>query len=325
MQISMFNDGKNLAVLGDKEPLISIGMPIFNAGNYLREAVYSIISQTFHRWELIIIDDASTDGALDSIRDLDDPRIKIVVGTDNRGLAARLNEAVGMARGRYFARMDQDDVSHPERLARQYEFLNSMPQIDVAGARCLLINDESRIAGVLEFPEHHTEISRCPWRGILMPHPTWLGKIDWFRQNPYRSPGPYFCEDQELLLRTHATSRFAVLPEPLLAYRVKGPVPIVKLFRTRATLGRLQFRHFISLGQPRNAFKAVGAFIGKCLHDWASLLAGRAGRSSTGGVPLVGITARERAYWQQILPRLAPEKLNCGGSAEPKAQEREEK
>lgn len=297
-------------------PIVSIGMPIFNAGRYLRKAVLSILQQTLSQWELIIIDDASTDGALDSIQDLHDPRIRIVRGTENRGLAARLNEAVGLARGRYFARMDQDDISHPERLARQLAFLESHPEVDVVGARCLLIDGDDRVSGVLEFPEHHDEVCRRPWRGILMPHPTWMGKTEWFRNNSYRSPGPYFCEDQELLLRAHRTARFAVLPESLLAYRVRGAVPPAKAFRTRVTLAALQCRHFFRHGEPQNALKTAGVFIGKCVHDWTAPLAGRPARSAHAGVALVGMTENERLCWQTTLPDLSVETANHAASAE---------
>jgi glycosyltransferase involved in cell wall biosynthesis len=286
-------------------PVISIGMPIFNAGRYLRKAVLSILQQTFSRWELIIIDDASIDAALATIQDLYDPRIRIVRGADNRGLAARLNEAVGLASGRYFARMDQDDISHPERLARQLAFLESQPGVDVLGARCLLIDGEDRVSGLLEFPEQHEEVCRRPWRGILMPHPTWMGKTEWFRNHPYRSPGPYFCEDQELLLRTHRSSRFAVLPEALLAYRVKGPVPARKLFRTRTTLAALQCKNFLSHGELPSALKAAVLFAGKCVHDFLAPWAGRPARSANGGVSLVQIPDQERERWRKVLPGLS--------------------
>ncbi len=288
-----------------ENPLISIGMPIYNAGRYLRPAVLSIIRQTFTRWELIIIDDASTDGALDSIQDLDDSRIKIIKGSDNRGLASRLNEAVGLARGTFFARMDQDDISHPERLARQLALLGSQPDVDVVGTRCVLIDAEDRVSGVLEFPEFHDDVCRRPWRGILMPHPTWMGKTGWFRSNPYRSPGPYFCEDQELLLRTHRSSRFAVLAEALLAYRVKRPVPARKLFRTRTTLAALQCKNFLSHGELPSALKAAVLFAGKCVHDFLAPLAGRPARSANGGVPLVQMPDQERERWRKVLPGLS--------------------
>ena len=96
---------------GDTAPLLSVGMPIFNAGKHLRLAVLSIIHQTFSSWELLIFDDGSTDNALESLSDLKDPRIRIFSDGLNKGLAVRLNEAIDMARGHYFARMDQDDVS----------------------------------------------------------------------------------------------------------------------------------------------------------------------------------------------------------------------
>ena len=288
----------------DNTPAISIGMPILNAGGYLRQAIFSIKQQTFSRWELIIIDDASTDGAVDSIRELHDPRIRIVHGSDNRGLATRLNEAVALARGKYFARMDQDDVSHPDRLERQLRFLESHPEIDVVGSRCLLIDGESQPSGVLQFPTDHEQICRRPWRSILLPHPTWMGKVKWFRRNPYRSPGPYRCEDQELLLRTHRTARFAALPESLLAYRVKGPVPTAKLFRTRATLAFFQFRHCLGHGEPLNALKAIVLFMAKCVHDWVVPSTGRPAKSAHAGVQLANITEHDRARWQLVLPEL---------------------
>lgn len=284
-------------------PMVSVGMPVYNAGRYLRAAVLSMMAQTFRHWELILIDDASTDGALASIADLQDPRIRILRGAKNLGLATRLNEAVGLARGKYFARMDQDDISHPERLERQLEFLESNLAIDVVGSRCLLIDGEGHAAGVLEFPSEHGDICRRPWRGILLPHPTWLGKTEWFRRHPYTSPGPYFCEDQDLLLRAHKESTFRSLPEPLLAYRVRGPIPTGKLLRTRATLAGVQVRHFLQKGDLLDGLKAVGAFAVKCGHDLIVPIFGQQARSSYGGVPLIGLTRAESEMWRQVLPQ----------------------
>ena len=92
-------------------------MPVYNAGKYLRLAVLSIVRQTFTDWELLIVDDGSTDNALQGIADIDDARIRILRDGKNKGLAARLNECIDLARGKYFARMDQDDVSYPERFS----------------------------------------------------------------------------------------------------------------------------------------------------------------------------------------------------------------
>ena len=90
-------------------------MPIYNAGENLRPAVISIITQSYTNWELIIIDDGSTDKSLQSIVDLIDERFIILRGAKNKGLAVRLNEIIGMAKGKFIARMDQDDISYPDR------------------------------------------------------------------------------------------------------------------------------------------------------------------------------------------------------------------
>ena len=99
----------------ESSPLITVGMPIYNAGEVLRPAVLSIINQSYFNWELIIIDDGSTDNSLEYIQDILDPRIKIVNDGLNKGLAARLNEIMDLGRGVYFARMDQDDISYPQK------------------------------------------------------------------------------------------------------------------------------------------------------------------------------------------------------------------
>src|SRR3972149_9031916 len=112
-------------------PLVTVAMPIYNAGKDLRLAVFSIVRQTFTDWELLIIDDGSTDDAIDSISDINDGRIHIVQDGLNKGLAARLNQAIDMAHGQYFARMDQDDVSYPDRFSKQLDALRQDDSLDL--------------------------------------------------------------------------------------------------------------------------------------------------------------------------------------------------
>ena len=188
-------------------PLVTVAMPVFNAGSYLRLAVFSIVKQTFTDWELLIIDDGSTDNALQDIADIRDARIRIFRDGENKGLAVRLNEAIDLARGSYFARMDQDDVSYPERFARQIEALEKNSLLDMVAVRAITISCDHRLTGMLPCAATQEEISVKPWRGFYLPHPTWMGRIEWFRKYRYADPGPYFCEDQELLLRSHEQSR----------------------------------------------------------------------------------------------------------------------
>ena len=253
-------------VNASKAPLVTVAMPIFNAGSYLRLAVLSIVRQTFADWELLIIDDGSTDNALQDIADIRDHRIRILRDGENKGLAARLNEAIDLARGSYFARMDQDDVSYPDRFARQIEALERDPQLDLVAARAVTIAGDHRLTGILP-ASMQKEISTKPWRGFYLPHPTWMGRIEWFRKYRYAEPGPYFCEDQELLLRSHEESRFGIIDQPLLAYRIRENTPWRKLIKTRLTILPVQLRHFLPKGQLFFTLMAILTFIGRLVLD----------------------------------------------------------
>lgn len=232
--------------MNDKAVLVTVAMPIYNAGSYLRLAVLSIVQQSFTRWELLIIDDGSTDNAVDSIADLRDERIKIYSDGRNLGLAVRLNEACAMATGEYLARMDQDDVSYSERFLRQVQVLQKNPELDLVSARAVTIDENDQITGMLPFAGSHEEICAHPWRGFFFPHPAWMGRLEWFRRHRYAQPAPYFCEDQELLLRSYQQSRFLALNEILLAYRTRKHVNWSKLGRTRRALFVVQWRFFVT-------------------------------------------------------------------------------
>jgi glycosyltransferase involved in cell wall biosynthesis len=283
-----------------EDPLVTVGMPVYNAGRYLRAAVLSLINQSFTSWELILIDDASTDDSVNSIRDIKDTRIRIIAGVENRGLAMRLNEAIGLARGKYFARMDQDDLCHPDRFARQTTFLNSHPDIHLVGTKCIAIDESSTIIGCLPFAIEHGAICRWPFFGFYLPHPSWMGKTTWFEQHGYASPGPYFCEDQELLLRTYKSSLFHALPEALLAYRIHSNVRWGKRFRTRVTLLRVQVVAFLKDKEFCAALMAVLMATIRILRDafWVIIPIGHIGVNKLEGPPE---GHKYLAYWASVL------------------------
>ncbi|MEW6427161.1 MAG: glycosyltransferase family A protein [Thermodesulfobacteriota bacterium] len=255
---------------GSAEPLLTVAMPVYNAGRHLRAAVASVVAQTFRDWELLIIDDGSTDDALLTIEDISDPRVRILRDGRNKGLAARLNEAIDLARGSYFARMDQDDVSYPERFQCQLDLLLRSPGIDVVAVRAITISVEDELLGYFPVATTHERICARPWLGFYFPHPTWLGHTSWFRRHRYATPGPYFCEDQELLLRTHARSRFAAVDRILFAYRVRQRINLRKQLKTRFTLCSLQVSYFLHQRQPVNFFMAILAFGGRVASDLLS-------------------------------------------------------
>ena len=281
------------------DPLVSIILPVHNGGLQLAVAVHSIVAQTLRDWELIVIDDGSSDGAIEDLRrDLGDSRLVISGDSRNVGLSARLNEGVSMARGRYIARMDHDDIAHPDRLRLQVDLMTRQTDVDLCGARCVAMDEVGSIIGALPQALTHEEICAQPWMGLHLAHPTWLGKAEWFRKNRYREPGPFRCEDQELLLRSYANSRFAAVSKSLLSYRVRKRQHFSTIFKTRRALAEAQVQRFWRHG-PRN-WAALSILVA------ASRIAADGMRVLTGGLAPVKVGAEpgEIAEWSTIIADL---------------------
>lgn len=199
-------------------PLVSIALPVFNNEKTLFRAIRSIQQQTYANWELLVLDDGSTDRSCAIARSFHDPRIRVYQDPVNRGIAARLNTAIGLAGGEYIARMDGDDISFPERLATQVHYLADHPEVDVLGTGVVVFRGDGAALGTMPLPEKHCDICKTPWFGIPLAHPTWMGRKRWFEQNPYRT-WMKKAQDQDLLLRTYLLSRFESLPDVLVGYR----------------------------------------------------------------------------------------------------------
>lgn len=209
------------------QPLVSIVMPVMNAARTLPAALRSILVQTYTEWQLILIDDGSSDNTLALARSCADARIRVIDGGANAGLAMRLNQAIALARGDYIARMDADDIAYPERLAAQVKFMLDHPECDLVGCAALIFDDTGAIKGRFALCETHEQICARPWTGFPLPHPTWLGRRLWFERFGYR-PDYRKTQDQDLLLRSYTQSRFACVAQILLGYR-----------QERRTLGKL--------------------------------------------------------------------------------------
>ena len=115
------------------KPLISVLMPVYNCSKYIYNSTISILNQTFSDFELIIIDDCSTDNTVDILRKFNDERIVLIVKQKNTGITNSLNYALDIAKGKYLARMDGDDISNIDRLEKQYEFMESHPDVVLCG------------------------------------------------------------------------------------------------------------------------------------------------------------------------------------------------
>lgn len=145
-------------------PKITVAVPVYNDGLYLREAIDSILMQTFTDFELLIIDDGSTDNCPEIIRSYTDPRIRVLTHSVNLGRPASRNDALEHARGEYLLWMDADDIALPELLAVQVDFLDNHPEIDISGVNLEYFNERDEISNLPTQPNYikaHTLFAPC--------------------------------------------------------------------------------------------------------------------------------------------------------------------
>lgn len=221
----------------EKKTLVSITIPVYNGESFLRDAIQSVVNQTFQDWELYLINDGSTDGSSVIMQEyaLRDTRIKVIDDGQNKGLVTRLNQSVEIAVGKYYARMDADDIMYITRIEEQVMFLESHPDVDVLGTSIMIIDNNNDIVGA----------DMCTGKVNRFIHPTVMGKLEWFRANPY-CEWALRAEDMELWNRTASKSNFWALNKPLLFYREFG-IPVVrKYIQTQKTLLRIYFRSLVS-------------------------------------------------------------------------------
>lgn len=213
---------------------VSIAIPFLNAKRTLADAVRSVFAQTCADWELILVDDGSVDDSVNLVRNIDDRRVRVVSDGVNRGLCARLNQIAGLAQGRYLARMDADDLMHPQRIERQLALLEGNPNVDLVDTATYTVDDDLTPLGIRGDHPLNCSPENVLRRGLLI-HPTVMGRTEWFLRNPY-DPAFVRAEDRELWIRTCAMTKFARLCEPLFFYREGLGGNLRNYLRTEATV-----------------------------------------------------------------------------------------
>ncbi|MBT0549990.1 glycosyltransferase family 2 protein [Riemerella anatipestifer] len=205
-------------------PTISVVMSVYNAEEYLEESIDSILNQTYSNFEFIIIDDCSTDSSFAILEEYatKDSRIKLLQKKENKGTQGfieNLNWGLEEARGKYIARMDADDISHPTRFEQQVDFLDNNPNVFIIGAQLDLINEKNEIIGEKLASTDNEEIQERMLKTIQLFHPVIMFRNEGLR---YRDK-VWYCEDYELYLRLMSKQKkMANLPIKLLKYRVLG-------------------------------------------------------------------------------------------------------
>lgn len=201
-----------------KEPLVTIGLPFKNPGSYIIKAIKSILCQTYKNWELILINDGSNDGSDELVETIRDERIHYINDSTHRGLPYRLNQICELANGKYIARMDADDIMHPERIEKQVNFLENMKDVDVVDTGAFIIDENDLIIGkTKELWSKDIKLHSAFKWGIFL-HPAVMGKTSWFERNKY-SDSFERAEDRELFIRALYTSNYAHICEKLHFYR----------------------------------------------------------------------------------------------------------
>ena len=201
-------------------PKVSVIVAAFNAENYLREAIQSVLRQTFQDFELLIVDDGSTDGTARIIRSYSDARIQLVENQRNMGLTKSLNRALNLARGEYIARQDADDISEPLRLQTQVAYLNRHPRVALLGSWFTVIDENGSEVRRTSLPTNDLDLHWAMFFYCPFVH----GAVMW-RHAPVREQiGAYnenlaYAQDHDLWARIASRFTVANLPEWLVRYR----------------------------------------------------------------------------------------------------------
>ncbi|OGO06384.1 MAG: hypothetical protein A2Y73_07940 [Chloroflexi bacterium RBG_13_56_8] len=200
-------------------PKVSVVMSVYNGASYLPAAVESILGQTFSDFEFIIVDDGSTDQTSKILQSFRDERIVLLKNNRNLGLTKSLNRGLERARGEYIARLDADDISLPERLARQVQYLDAHPELGLVASAVVYIDPDGNELGVQRIR------TRDFYSALLDVDFVWEHSATMFRTACVQAVGPYrdefkYMQDVDLWLRIGEKSGLMVLGEPLIKLRL---------------------------------------------------------------------------------------------------------
>lgn len=198
---------------------VTVGLPVVNEERTFPLAVRSIFAQLYTDWRLIVVCDGASDLIREMASKIDDDRVTVLDDGQRIGLPRRLNQITEISTSQYIARMDADDVMHPDRIRRQVDFLDANPEIDLVGTRAMLIDDQDRVHGLYREPESIPDSPSGFLTNGVFTHPTVMFRREWGVRFPYR-PDWVRTEDKEVWLRASAESEYWKMSEALLYYRV---------------------------------------------------------------------------------------------------------
>lgn len=219
--------------LTEDKPLISVVMSFYNSEATLLQAVKSVFMQSYDNWELVLLDDGSTDRSLSLARSIIDKRVRVISDGLNKGLAVRKNELSLLALGSFIAFLDADDLIHPTKLEKQLAVFLQNPSIDVVSSGLASMDANFRLIGVRSLEPLDVNPMTVLKTGSIV-HATIMARRAWFLKNPYRE-GYHRAEDRELFLRVLPHTKFEKVCEPLYFYMESGVQSANKLLSSYKT------------------------------------------------------------------------------------------
>lgn len=201
-------------------PSLTVLMPTYNAGLYLGDAIASVLSQDMPDFELLVLDDGSSDGSLEYLRTLEDPRITISRSEENIGLGATLTRGLELCQSEFFVRMDADDIIEPAKFAKQIAFLRAHPEVGLVGTQFHYFGAAGTKALSPRLPlDHGAIVAGLHKRALTLVHGSLMGRTDVLkRAGGYRVRG--MGEDWDMFLRASETTRLANVPDSLYRWRL---------------------------------------------------------------------------------------------------------
>jgi len=203
-----------------EETLVSVIMPAYNAASYIREAIDSVLHQSYTNFELVVVDDGSTDTTGQIVQSYADKRLRYFALEKNCGRGYARNFAIDNCKGELIAICDADDINLPDRLLEQVRFLEENNDVDVVGAQLLHFSEKSKPAQLYRFPQTPRGVACFFQKGIMgVPHASCMLRKKCFENRRYENAISYNVEDFELFLQLSKFHKMASLPKALVLYR----------------------------------------------------------------------------------------------------------
>jgi len=245
-------------------PRVTVFIPIYNSEKFLHETITGVLNQTYKNFELLAIDDGSTDSSLNILNSFNDPRIRIERNKKNMGRPYTRNRGVELAKGEYIAILDSDDIAMPDRLLEQVNFLDKNQDISGVGSFAEIISDTGKFIKTLELPCDTKSINSKIYQSNCFVHSSIMLRLQTLVDiGGYNLEYPQ-AQDYELFLRLCRNHSLANIPKVLVKYRIhSGQVSQTHISKQRHLADKARLSAFNNRNKPSNSLSPNLTFIHK--------------------------------------------------------------